>query len=244
MGLFSKKPSLPAQVRLYAVGDIHGCLDPLRQVIKLIRSDATLHPAKVYRLVFLGDYIDRGLHAAQVLDFLIDQLPPFMEKIFIRGNHDDVMLQFLDGDLSVLPGWLTYGGMATLASYGVNLYQPREKQEQEALRSSLLAKIPASHRAFLETTRTSYSCGDYFFAHAGVKPNVPLSEQSSHDLMWMRGGFLQSTLDHGKVIVHGHTISPEPDVQPNRIGIDTGAFASGHLTCLVLEGKSRSFLKT
>ena len=231
-------------IRLYAIGDIHGRTDLLAQLLEQITTDAAQHAAIEYRLIFLGDYIDRGINSKGVIDLLLQGLPPAMTKIFLRGNHEDTLLRFLRGDLAQAPFWLQFGGIATLASYGLNPYRAGLAQNLPTLHSELKEKIPAGHQDFLSATQFSYECGDYYFTHAGIRPGVALADQTEQDRMWIRQEFMTSTRDHSKIIVHGHTITDAPDLQPNRIGIDTGAYATGKLTCLVLQGETREFLST
>lgn len=252
-GLFGKQPvtagrrepAVPPGRRVYAIGDIHGRLDLLRQLHALILADrAAAAPVDRDVLVYVGDYIDRGPESRQTIDYLAgDPLPDFA-VVALLGNHDQTLLAFLD-DEGVGPTWSSYGGDATLLSYGVRARPDLLGIERyRDMREQLAAAIPASHLAFLRGLALSCVAGDYAFVHAGVRPGVPLEAQRPDDLLWMREEFLSSDRDHGRVIVHGHTPSAAPVVRANRIGIDTGAFASGALTCLVLEGASRRFLST
>lgn len=237
-------PALPTGQRLYAVGDVHGCADLLARLMAKIVADAALYPAAQKELVFLGDYVDRGVDTRGTLDFLLYRLPPDMKTVFLRGNHEEVMLRFLDGDLGQAEGWLQFGGAATLVSYGVNPYGKGMNRNFAALRDALREKIPQAHRDFLAATQFDCLRGDYYFVHAGIRPHVPLAQQSEADRLWIRQDFLQSPADHGKIVVHGHSVAPQPDIQANRIGIDTGAYATGRLTCLVLDGMERLFIAT
>ncbi len=237
-------PSAPRGTRIYAVGDIHGRLDLLDSLLDQIQRDADDAPNLLKSLVFLGDYIDRGPDSARVIERLIHGLPPMFSTVCLRGNHEDVMLRFL-GDLRAAPGWLTYGGRATLVSYGVDAPSPDASQARLAVaQQDLNHALPDHHRAFLTGLRSCASFGDYHFVHAGVRPGVPLDRQRDMDRLWIRHEFLNSREDLGKVIVHGHTVATEPESYPNRIGIDTGAYATNRLTALVLEGTERRFLCT
>ncbi|MCC7414250.1 MAG: serine/threonine protein phosphatase, partial [Gammaproteobacteria bacterium] len=164
----------------------------------------------------------------------------------LKGNHEDLVLRFLDGELSAGIDWLDYGGTAALADYGITLADGNDRSEPAltALRELLARALPPAHLAFLRALPASHGEGGYHFAHAGVRPGVPLAEQNDMDQIWIRGRFLASDADHGAVVVHGHCISPQPEVCHNRIGIDTGAFASGVLTCLILDGAERTFMQT
>ena len=237
---------LPAGQRLYAVGDIHGRLDLLRALLEKIAADAANAPEALKRIIFIGDYVDRGMESRGVIDLLLQKPPDgFQPSVFLKGNHEDSMLKFL-ADPVAAQQWLSYGGLATLFSYGVPMQQDR-KQTTERLTlaaEALRANLPKEHRQFLDALKMNETVGDYFFVHAGVRPGVPLDAQDDEDMMWIRDEFLGSTVNFGKVVVHGHTISEQPEVFSNRIGIDTGAFATGRLTCLVLEAERRRFLLT
>jgi serine/threonine protein phosphatase 1 len=235
----------PSNHRLYAVGDVHGRLDLLNQLIETIEIDARPHRTKKKVLIFLGDYIDRGLDSRGVIERLLAGFEPTFKTIFLRGNHEDMFLQFMRGHIDIGPSWLSLGGAAALASYGINsLSGVGGKGKLETLYKDVCANVPESHVEFVSQTLMSVTFGDYHFVHAGVRPNISLDKQNPVDQMCIRGDFLFSEEDFGKMIVHGHTIRPEPEVKRNRIGIDTGAFATGVLTCLVMEGTNRKFLST
>ncbi len=240
----STLPATPANHRLYAVGDIHGRIDLLNRLLAMIEADATAHPHKEKKLIFLGDYVDRGIDSRAVIERLTQGFAEGLTPIFLRGNHDDMMMDYLKGRMAVAPAWLNLGGVATLASYGLHAFAGHAKSETKEFAKTFAEKVPEHHRAFLDNTVYHVSYGDYYFVHAGVKPGVKLDKQKPEDQMWIRGEFLFSTQDFGKMIVHGHTIKPEPEVKPNRIGIDTGAFATGRLTCLILDGTERKFEAT
>lgn len=234
----------PPAMRLYAIGDIHGSLVPLRLLRDAIREHARTHPIEHKRIVYLGDYIDRGFDSKGVLDLLIDQPLPGFEHVFLKGNHEDGILGFL-ADGSNAPFWLAYGGIATMFSYGVKPPDPPSDENEIArARRELAKKLPAEHLEFLKRLEPYHIAGDYLFVHAGLRPGVPLEAQSEADLLWIRDPFLHSHEDFGKLVVHGHSISREPDIRANRIGIDTGAFASGVLTCLLLEGTRQELIST
>ncbi len=239
----SQRPAeLPPGLRIYAVGDIHGRADLLASLRTRINEDARTATGLESRIVFLGDYVDRGPCSREVLEILMRREGDGPAVTCLLGNHEAMLLQFLD-DIEVGPEWLAYGGRETLLSYGANA--PGEAPTEAVLRrvqQDFLGKFPASHREFLSGLRRRIVSGDYFFVHAGVRPGVPLERQSETDLIWIREAFLESTEFHGKIIVHGHSYKHVPEVLPNRIGIDTGAYATGRLTCLVLEGQSRRFL--
>jgi serine/threonine protein phosphatase 1 len=234
--------SAPANTRIYAIGDIHGRLDLLRQTHERILADARTSSVSRKVVVYLGDYIDRGSESRGVIDLLLDQPLPGFQSVHLKGNHEQALLDFLQ-DSAVAMEWFFYGGDATLASY--NVARPTPGGGPEALlkvQGDLRANLPARHLDFYRSLALSHREGDYLFVHAGVKPGVPLEAQREQDLMWIRDEFLSSDVDHGCVVVHGHSITPRPDVRKNRIGIDTGAYATGRLTCLRIEQDEREFL--
>lgn len=237
-------PSIPEGICLYAIGDVHGARDRLEQLVATIALDARNHPISSKRLVFLGDYIGRGTDSFGVIEFLIANLPADFETIFLRGNHEDAALRIIAGEKELIPGWVEFGGDAYFASYGIPTDRPETTHAPEVLREELLRALPDTHLAFMKQAIYSHVCGDYYFTHAGVKPGVPLERQTADDLLWIREEFLNDSRAYGKIIVHGHNITAEPDIRPNRIGIDTGAYASGHLTCLKLIGTQRRFITT
>lgn len=233
-------PRVPDDTVVWAVGDIHGCLDLLKALVDGIVADAASSDASRKVVIFLGDYIDRGPDSRGVLRYLID-LPKDVgiEWRFLKGNHEEAMLKFLD-DPSFGPNWCEYGGDAALASYG--LKPPEMKHRVEAwarVAADLDHKVTAQEREFLETLEYSLSVGDYFFAHAGARPGVALDRQSERDLMWIRNSFLDDETPFEKVVVHGHTPTPTPYLDHRRIGVDTKAYESGVLTAVRLERETR-----
>lgn len=241
----SHNAAVPEGMRVYCVGDIHGRVDLLDQLHRKILDDAQQATASASRiLIYLGDYIDRGLNSREVVDRLIDSPLPGFQTVTLRGNHDQFMIDFLDNP-ECGEAWLKYGGEATLYSYGV--MPPTDAASRDslaALRDQLLEAVPARHISFLANCQLAHEIGDYLFVHAGVDPAKPLDRQNARDLMWVRDKFLKSDADLGKVVVHGHSVSDDPDIRRNRIGIDTGACYSDRLTCLVLEGRARRFIAT
>ncbi|MDR3517707.1 MAG: metallophosphoesterase family protein [Azospirillaceae bacterium] len=238
-------PRVPDGLRVYAIGDIHGCLDLLDRLHARIESDAAGLPAGTDKLlIYLGDYVDRGPRSRQVVECLMAGPPPGFRAVYLRGNHEDYLIRFLT-DLSVGSSWWRFGGLETLASYGVDLSMVTPVAEKlRRGQQSLKLLLPPAHRAFLTALPLSVVVGDYFFCHAGVRPGVALAAQDVDDLLWIRDDFLNCNDDLGKIVVHGHTVSHYPDVRGNRIGIDTGACFTGHLTCLVLERNTARFLQT
>jgi serine/threonine protein phosphatase 1 len=236
--------SLPDGERIYAIGDIHGRLDLLQGLIAAIDEEQSAAVAARPTLVFLGDYIDRGSESRAVIDWLMEQPLPRFERVHLLGNHEDSLLRFLT-DITVGPNWLHYGGVETLASYGLKAARGEDDTKRlEALQQRLEGALPESHKTFMEGLQHYCTAGEYLFVHAGIRPGVAITEQSLEDLLWIRDAFLTSADDHGHVVVHGHTISYEAEVHDNRIGIDTGAFMSNTLTCLVLEGDEYRLLQT
>jgi len=237
-------PAVPPDTCLYAVGDIHGRTDLLRALHRLIAEDAARRNAGRKVIVYLGDLVDRGRDSRGVIDMLLASPMPGFDCVHLRGNHEDALLHFLE-DIAAGPGWFAFGGEETVASYGVRRPLPSEDEEElRRVQREFRLALPAAHRKFLEGLKLSHAEGDYFCVHAGVKPGVPLDQQDGHDLMWIREEFLASKEDFGKVVVHGHTITREPELKRNRIGIDTGAFATNRLTCLAVEGTERTILQT
>ncbi len=234
----------PPGQRIYAVGDIHGRADLLDRLMAGIEKDLASFKGERFHLIFLGDYIDRGPDSAAVIDKLIGIQKRMPTARFLMGNHEEAMRRFMDNPLRE-EAWLDYGGVETLESYRVAPPMPRQSQEAlMACGSNLVKKLPEAHRRFFDRLELCLTLGDYFFCHAGVKPGVPLDEQDPADLLWIRQEFLSSDWEPGKVIVHGHTPSEEPSIGPWRIGVDTGAYATGRLTCAVLEDDDRRFLST
>ena len=237
-----QRPSLPAGLRIYAVGDIHGRLDLLDDLLARISTDIALRPAVRPVYVFLGDYIDRGTWSRETVDRLIEH-GETSESVFLKGNHEQIAIQCLS-DRSLFDQWLRLGGLETLVSYGVPAETLASARQIAELQSAFHSALPQTHFRFFRDLQNSFASGDFFFAHAGAKPNVELTRQKESDLLWIRGEFLSSSCDFGKIIVHGHTPSSEVEVGPNRINIDTGAFATGRLTCLVIEGELLSTIDT
>jgi serine/threonine protein phosphatase 1 len=242
----SKVPDQPVGargLRAYVVGDIHGRLDLLDELLEKIHADMARRPACKTLLVFVGDLIDRGPESAQVIERLRNYRRQSVQTIFLLGNHEEVLLRILEGDMSLLPNWLQFGGGQCLESYGVD---PRRVTMGGASRAweTIRNAIPPEHVEFLRGCIDSCRFGDYLFVHAGIRPGVDLQEQRQADLRWIREPFLTDETEHGFVVVHGHTISSEVEERSNRIGIDTGAFATGVLTAVGIEEADRWFLDT
>ncbi len=237
--------SAPEGLRLYAIGDVHGRADLLAEMHLRIARDLRQRPAADWRVIHVGDYIDRGPESARALSLLIDYARGGRAE-FLLGNHDQFMLDFLlDPERAEFDLWMMNGGGATLESFGVGdalFGYDADPGARQALRDRLVAAMPGMVD-FLRGLAGMVRHGDYAFVHAGVRPGVPLERQTLHDLVWIREPFLSATGDLGAVIVHGHTPMRAVDVQPNRIGIDTGAVFGGPLSCLVLEGRERALLE-
>lgn len=233
------RPRVAANWRIYAVGDVHGRADLLSKLFERIDRDVQGCMATKFMEIFLGDYIDRGSHSREVIDLLIAR-GRSRETVFLKGNHEACALQFLK-DSAMLRQWQDLGCAPTLRSYGVPLRQDGSYSQHE-IRVTFQRALPDAHRSFMQGLKLSFTCGDFFFAHAGVRPGIPLEKQSEQDLLWIRNDFLLHEDYLGKVIVHGHTPTPAPDLRPNRINIDTGAYATGQLTCVVLEGDQIRFI--
>jgi len=234
-------PAVPAGMRVYAIGDIHGCVDQLDALHEKIRHDLFLTRAEENLIIYLGDYIDRGPASADVFARLVGNPLENVTAIHLKGNHEAMMAAFFEQPEAVGPKWFAIGGAATVASYGLPW---RGGQELPRLAEDLAEALPQSHHDFLDSLETRHQVGDYLFVHAGVRPGVPLARQAETDLLWIRSPFLGSKVSHGAVVVHGHTPVTRPEEFPNRIAIDTGAFFTGVLTCLVLEAGQRRYLAT
>ena len=229
--------------RIYSIGDIHGRSDLLEKLLKKIKEDLEKKPIKNNTIIFLGDYIDRGENSKNVIELIIN-LSGCSEKIFLKGNHEDMLNNFLK-DSNLLDSWLINGGDKTLTNYGVDLKEFFfGKKDALQIQKEFLNKIPKEHLYFLNSLRYCYQIGNYFFTHAGVRPNIKLSKQNKKDLMWIREPFLSSKYDFGKIIVHGHTPSYQPEIKKNRIGIDTCAHITNLLTSLVIEENKLRFIQT
>jgi serine/threonine protein phosphatase 1 len=228
-------PQLPEGVRIYAVGDVHGRADLLAQLLSQIDSHLAQNPVPRPIEVFLGDYVDRGLNSRDVVDLLIGRRNS-RETIFLKGNHEKYIFDFLR-DPKTWIHWRQYGGLETLMSYGVRPQTDSNSADQEELARTFADCLPREHLLFLSCLVTSFTCGDFFFVHAGVKPGISLDQQAEKNLLLIRDEFLRSKIDFGKYVVHGHTPVREPDIRTNRANIDTGAFVTGYLSCLVIEGE-------
>ncbi|MGL4496055.1 MAG: metallophosphoesterase family protein [Beijerinckiaceae bacterium] len=235
-------PALPPGIRVYAIGDIHGRSDLLNLIQQgIAEQEARRPPARTYEII-LGDMIDRGPDSRGVIEQLVTPVVG-RERILLRGNHEIMAMQFL-AEPEIFAQWRDFGGYETLMSYGIPRRAVRTADEMTGLRDEFLDVFPAAHRAALIETKLSFALGNFLFVHAGVRPGVPLSQQSQDDLCWIREPFLSHSGDFGAHIVHGHTPVKAAECVGNRTNIDTGAYATHHLTCLILEGASMQRLTT
>ena len=229
--------------RAYAVGDVHGRLDLLEDLLAKVHAELQHRPVRKTLLVFVGDLIDRGPSSAQVIERLRTYRREGIRPVFLLGNHEEVLLRILQGDSELITKWRWFGGSECLQSYGVDPDQFAHLTDEQAL-ALVREAIPRAHVEFLESFVDSCRFGDYLFVHAGIRPGVELDQQRQADLRWIREPFLLDETDHGVVVVHGHTITAEVDERPNRIGIDTGAYRTGVLTALAIEGSQRWLIAT
>ncbi|HEX5328545.1 MAG TPA: metallophosphoesterase [Acetobacteraceae bacterium] len=228
--------ALPPGRRIYAVGDVHGCDQRLAALHRAIEADLRHRPILRPLLIHIGDYVDRGPDSSAVITRLLDgPAVDGMPVVNLMGNHEHTMLQALAGDRAAGTDWLFQGGRSALESYGIDPDGPRE---------AWAAELPASHVGFLRGLSMRYQDGGYLFVHAGIRPGIPLDDQTPEDLLRIRQPFLYTDRCFGVVVVHGHTPVNTPLVRPNRIDIDTGAVFGGRLTCAVLEGTTIGFLST
>lgn len=245
---FGKRATrLEEGTRIYAIGDVHGCYDQLANLVQLIELDGVQRGIARTRLILLGDMVDRGPKSREVIELLYE-LHDSENVICLKGNHEQTMVDVLRGDFDAMRFWLSFGGAETLISYGIDrdlvvhasLGESWQRELLEAFRAAVpphivrwMANLPVSHRE-----------GDYFFVHAGIRPGTSLDAQSEEDMMWIREPFLNSWRQHEAVVVHGHTESAAAVLNPNRIGVDTGAYRTGCLTAIGLEGSAQWVLDT
>ena len=256
LGLFSRKkkteatppqPSVGEGRRYYAIGDIHGRLDLFDQLLARIAADSRERGEAESHLILLGDLVDRGPDSAGVVRRAMELAAADTGNKgairFIKGNHEEVFIEAARGDPQSTRFLNRFGGRETMLSYGLSA-DAYEKLDFEELADWMLNNVPRGHVDFLDGFEDMIEVGDYVFVHAGTKPKVPLANQKPEDLRWIREEFLSWQQPHEKIVIHGHTIMLEVDEHPNRIGIDTGAYHSGRLTAIGLEGTDRWFLST
>ncbi len=237
------RASIPDGQRAYAIGDIHGRRDLLDQLIELIQADDAARGPAQQQIIFLGDLVDRGPDSAGVVETAMAVAKALPETRFLMGNHEEVFLLALEGDLRALKMFCRIGGRETILSYGLS-EDAYNALDYEELLARLPSLVPDSHRTFMAGFEDMVVLGDYAFVHAGIRPGVPLAEQKQSDLRWIREPFLDHRGTHERIVVHGHSITAEVETTSARIGIDTGAYMSGTLTALGLEGETRWQLST
>lgn len=247
--LFSYSPAapeapsftLPEGVRAYAVGDIHGRSHLLARMLEAIALDVADNPPAQVVEVFLGDYIDRGLHSREVIDLLLSPPPQGHERICLMGNHEEALLNFLNQP-STLRSWGNVGGYATLQSYGITIPESMAPERLAVVRDTLRQRMPAEHGTFLRRLPLSYVLGDYLFVHAGILPYVPLAAQRPEHLLWIRDPFLRHEGFFDYYVVHGHSPVAVPEIHPHRANLDISDAAVSSLCCLVVEGTEQRLL--
>ena len=238
------KSLLPDGVRAYAIGDIHGRADLLEKLFNLLRSDIMDREFKSLYFVFMGDYIDRGFHSRAVIDLLLKQDWGSLKAVFLKGNHEQTLLDFLKSP-EVGPQWIGFGGRETLISYGVKV--PDQKSDLaawEVASKELRERMPERHLKFLNQLNLHFELGNCYFVHAGVDPQRDLDDQTDQDRMWIRDRFIGSTKKLSKVIVHGHSPEDKPVWDGRRIGVDTGAYITNRLTAARIQGTDIEFFST
>jgi serine/threonine protein phosphatase 1 len=248
--LFKKKSKqgtlyyVPEDTCVYAVGDIHGRLDLLKEMNQKIIDDMKKNPCARKVVVYLGDYIDRGRESKGVISELISNPIAGAEIIHLRGNHEQTMIDYF-GDKELAASWFLWGGAATVRDYGVGEWDKHGRRlNLTEVHEQFVNAVPDDHKEFIRALPYTHEEGDYVFVHAGFRPHLPMDEQNSHDMMTIRDTFIKSAYDFGKMVVFGHTVQEEVFKAPGRLGIDTGAYATGVLTAVVLCGSEQRFLQT
>lgn len=245
--MFGLKRRFPAPAtedgeRIYAIGDVHGRVDLLRDLLARIDAfDADLPEPSSRHVVLLGDIVDRGPASREVIGLLHATAGDSDRMTVLQGNHEHMMVMALTGHSRVMLPWLRMGGDETLRSFGVD---PKAFKTHEELIEAALDVVPGEWINWLRMLPTTARSGDYFFCHAGVRPGVPIDRQKAEDILWIRQEFLRSRRSHGVMVVHGHSVETKVEMRPNRIGIDTGAYRTGVLTALYLEGTERGLIVT
>lgn len=234
-------PAIPDGRRVYAVGDIHGCLSLFDKLLEKLDEDNEARAQANVTLILLGDLVDRGPDSAGVVERAIQLQDSGGDVRWLMGNHEEVFLKALSGDPAAMRYFVRIGGGPTIHSYGL-AGDDYLGMSFEELAETFPRLVPDRHRRFLESAEEMIAIGDYLFVHAGIRPGVPLDDQRPSDLRWIRDDFLSDGTDHGFIVVHGHTIFDEVQEHSNRIGIDTGAYATGRLTAIGLEGTERWFV--
>jgi serine/threonine protein phosphatase 1 len=237
------QPRGPAGRRLYAIGDVHGRLDLLHALLEQIDADIRTRPSGEIVLAFLGDLIDRGPDSRGVIDLVRSQPIAGARTVTLKGNHEDCLVRGLNGEPALLADWLGFGGYECAQSYGVEIGALFGRAPAE-IEPIIAQAVPLAHLQFMEASLDSARFGDYLLVHAGVRPGVALADQRPHDLRWIRKEFLDSAEPRDFMVVHGHSVSPDVDERSNRICIDTGAYRTGVLTAIWIEGDQRGYLQT
>jgi serine/threonine protein phosphatase 1 len=236
-------PAVPAGQRIYAIGDVHGCLSLLDQLLLEIEADHAARSKAEKHLIFLGDLMDRGPESRGVIERVMELCAASPNNRCIIGNHEELLIRAFEGDAKIVPTFHRAGGRETMISYGMSddLYDELDSQQLAPLIANY---VPQAHIDFLSGLEDWFQAGDYLFVHAGIRPGRALADQRQSDMRWIREEFTRHEGNHGFMVIHGHSITEFVDDQPNRIGIDTGAFATGKLTAIALEGEERWFLDT
>lgn len=237
------RPRVPDDVRVYAIGDIHGCDTEFELLLAQIDADHAMREPKHQIIILLGDLVDRGPDSAGVVARAVTLVESGRDVRALAGNHEELLLMSCQGNIKAARILARNGGRETAISYGITP-DAYDSAAFEDLADLLNAAVPVAHRRFLEDMQDLIIVGDYAFVHAGIRPGVPLVAQKGHDLRWIRSPFLDHSEPHEKFVVHGHTITEDVDDRSNRLGIDTGAYASGRLTAVALDGDRRWFLQT
>lgn len=241
--LSADPPSIGDHLRVYAIGDVHGRDDLLERLLAKVAADHAARPPCPMRLILLGDLVDRGPRSAQVVRRVMSLVEASPTVSVLCGNHEEVFAAAARGDERAARAFCRIGGVETLASYGLDEADAMRMDMSEIV-NWMLENIPRDHVDFIDALPDQVEIGDYLFVHAGIRPNMPLSEQAPSDLRWIRNEFLDHDGAHPKFVVHGHSVTPAVDERANRIGIDTGAYFSNRLTALGLEGTGRWRLDT
>lgn len=235
-------PVIPPGQRVYAIGDVHGCADEMRRLLEMIETDHAARGPATRTVILLGDLVNRGPDSARVVDYARDLLASGVGRL-IKGNHEELFVLAARGDRQAVRALMRNGGLATLTSFGL-AEENINRGNYHDLAALLKSTIPRDVVTLLDAAETKIAIGGYLFVHAGIRPGVPLAEQQGEDLRWIREEFLESRTAHGAMIIHGHTIQKTVTEYENRIGIDTGAYQTGILTAIGLEGAQRWFLST
>lgn len=253
LNLFKKKTAkdavpksydMPEGEVVYAIGDVHGCFIPMINLLSKIELDRRLCPAQKSVVVFLGDLMDRGPASREVIDFLMHFTPDWTEVVFLRGNHEEVMLDVMSGNIGAMRSWFEFGGKDCARSYGVDNFGQLHINPDHIM-MALQRSVPRAHLEFLDSFHDAFTFGDYLLVHAGIKPKVAIEDQSPYDMRWVRSSFLDYTKPHPMKIVHGHSVvEDEPEIHSNRIAVDTGVYQGRPLTAVKLYAGQETFIQS